>query len=178
MPGFRLAAFVLMSPACVAAAAAGFTVTSASYVEGSTIPTRYGADVCGGGGISPQVTWSGAPSGTKSMVVLLIDAEGAGGLTVPHWLVYNLPPSRQELKEGEAQGPTRDFTLGKNVSGDMAYRGMCPPVGDTAHHYYISVIATDLVPGRLAAGLSEQELMMALKGHALVAQSYFGRYRR
>jgi phosphatidylethanolamine-binding protein (PEBP) family uncharacterized protein len=112
------------------------------------------------------------------MVVLLIDAEGAGGLTVPHWLVYNLPPSRQELKEGEAQGPTRDFTLGKNVSGDMAYRGMCPPVGDTAHHYYISVIATDLVPGRLAAGLSEQELMMALKGHALVAQSYFGRYRR
>lgn len=139
---------------------------------------RYGAAICGGGGVSPQVGWTGVPAGARSVVVLLIDADGAGGLTASHWIVYNLLPSRGELKEGQAQGPAPGLTLGRNVSGVMAYRGMCPPVGDAAHHYYISVIATDLPPGLLPPGLNEHELMRALKGHALVAQSYFGRYER
>jgi len=156
----------------------GFRVTSSSFTEGDTIPNRYGADICGGGGVSLQVSWSGTPAAARSMVVLLIDADGAAGLTVPHWLVYNLLPSRGELREGEAQGPKADITLGTNVSGQQAYRGMCPPTGDSPHHYYLSVIATDIAPGALKPGLNESELRTALRGHALVAQSYFGRYRR
>jgi phosphatidylethanolamine-binding protein (PEBP) family uncharacterized protein len=108
----------------------------------------------------------------------MIDADGANGLTVPHWLVYNIASTRTHLEEGEAQHPAPGLTLGKNVSGNMAYRGMCPPVGDTAHHYYISVIATDLPAGSLPSGLTREALDAALRGHALVAQSYFGRYRR
>jgi Raf kinase inhibitor-like YbhB/YbcL family protein len=169
---------MMASFTCSAASSDGFRVTSRSFTEGETIPNRYGADICGGGGVSLQVSWSGAPPATRSIVVLLTDADGAAGLTVPHWLVYNLLPSRGELREGEAQHAASDMTLGTNVSGQQAYRGMCPPVGDWPHHYYLSVIATDIAPGTLKPGLSESELRTALRGHALVAQSYFGRYRR
>jgi Raf kinase inhibitor-like YbhB/YbcL family protein len=175
----RLIVVLLMLPlSCAAAGTSGFRVTSRSFSEGETIPNRYGADICGGGGISLQVSWAGAPATAKSMVVLLIDADGAAGLTVPHWLVYNLLPSRGGLREGEAQRPTADITLGTNVSGQQAYRGMCPPTGDWPHHYYLSVIATDIASGALKPGLTEAELRAALRGHALVAQSYFGRYQR
>lgn len=178
MPKRRLITFLLMSSICMSAVGAGFAVTSESFVEGTSIPVRYGADVCGGGGVSPHVRWSDAPRATKSFVVMLIDADGGGGLTVPHWLVYNLLPSRSQLREGEAQHPASKWTLGKNISGERAYRGMCPPIGDAAHHYYLSVIATDIAPGQLPDGMSEQELKLALQGHTLVGQSYFGRYRR
>jgi Raf kinase inhibitor-like YbhB/YbcL family protein len=178
MTGRLIVGLMLWSLTCAAAGPTAFRVTSSSFTEGETIPNRFGADICGGGGTSLQVSWSGVPATAKSMVVLLIDADGAAGLTVPHWLVYNLLPSRGELREGEAQGPKADITLGTNVSGQQAYRGMCPPTGDWPHHYYLSVIATDIAPGALKPGLSEPELRAALRGHALIAQSYFGRYQR
>jgi Raf kinase inhibitor-like YbhB/YbcL family protein len=160
------------------AAGGGLVIRSTSYPEGSRIPSRFGESTCGGGGVSPQVEWTGVPKGARSIVVLLIDADGQAGLTVPHWLVFNLPASRHELREGEAQTGGSGFSLGTNVSGDRAYRGPCPPIGDTPHHYYISLIATDLKVGALPQGLNREQLMAALKGHALVAQSYFGLYGR
>jgi Raf kinase inhibitor-like YbhB/YbcL family protein len=178
MLGNRLALSVGMLLAWQSSFAERLVITSTSYPEGAEIPTRYGADVCGGGGVSPQVRWTGLPAGTQSVVVLLIDADGANGLTVTHWLAYNISPSRMQLGEGEAQREGPGVTLGKNVSGDLAYRGMCPPVGDTPHHYYLSVIATDLKPGALPSGMTRDELMTSLKGHALLAQSYFARYQR
>jgi Raf kinase inhibitor-like YbhB/YbcL family protein len=160
------------------ASGAGLVIQSSSYSEGSQIPSRFGEPTCGGGGVSPQVGWSGVPKDARSMVVLMIDADGQGGLTVPHWLVFNLPVARHELREGEAQTPGPGYSLGTNVSGAKAYRGPCPPIGDTPHHYYISVIATDLKAGALRDGLNREQLMAALKGHTLVAQSYFGLYGR
>jgi Raf kinase inhibitor-like YbhB/YbcL family protein len=153
-------------------------VKSESFQEGGPIPIKFGADVCGGGGVSPQVGWSGLPEKTKSLLVLLIDADGANGLTVLHWAAYNISPNRSQLREGEGQQEGKGISLGKNVVGAVAYRGMCPPVGDTPHHYYLSVIATDLEPDVLRSGLTRDELMAAIKDHALVAQSYVGRYGR
>jgi phosphatidylethanolamine-binding protein (PEBP) family uncharacterized protein len=42
----------------------------------------------------------------------------------------------------------------------------------------LTVIATDLAPTALPPGLTREELMMALKGHALGGQSVIGRYSR
>jgi Raf kinase inhibitor-like YbhB/YbcL family protein len=178
MVGNSLMLSVAMLLGAASSSATGLVVTSESYREGAVIPTKYGADVCGGGGVSPQVGWSGLPDATKSVVVLLIDADGANGLSVPHWLAYNISPTRTYVREGEGERASPGITLGLNVSGDMAYRGMRPPVGDTPHHYYLSVIATDLTPGSLRPGLDREQLMTFLKGHALQAQSYFARYGR
>jgi len=164
--------------ACHSVLAAGMLVKSESFQEGGGIPAKFGADVCGGNGVSPQVAWSGLPEGTKSLVILLIDADGANGLTVAHWLAYNISPARSQLGEAEGGQEGKGISLGKNVVGATAYRGMCPPVGDTPHHYYLSVIATDLEPDVLRSGLTHDELMTAIKDHALRAQSYVGRYGR
>ncbi|QBC33935.1 YbhB/YbcL family Raf kinase inhibitor-like protein [Pandoraea sp. XY-2] len=68
--------------------------------------------------------------------------------------------------------------LGKNVSGAMAYRGACPPVGDSPHHYIITVTATDLEPGRLPPGLDANGLTTALAGHTLNGSTLVARYGR
>jgi Raf kinase inhibitor-like YbhB/YbcL family protein len=175
--GLMLATVVMLF-ACSSVLAEGMLVKSESFAEGGSIPTKFAADVCGGGGVSPQVGWTGFPEKTRSLVVLLIDADGANGLTVLHWAAYNISPDSSQLREGEGQQEGRGISLGKNVVGAIAYRGMCPPVGDTPHHYYLSLIATDLEPNVLRSGLTRDELMTAVKDHALVAQSYGGRYGR
>ena len=53
---------------------------------------------------------------------------------------------------------------------------MCPPVGDVAHHYIMTVAATDLEPAALPPGLTRDALLAALKGHAFGGQSIVGRY--
>ncbi|GAB7547930.1 YbhB/YbcL family Raf kinase inhibitor-like protein [Cupriavidus sp. CuC1] len=163
-----------------AAQAAGMQVSSASFADGATIPTLHGNNTsdCGGKGVSPQVSWSNLPAGTKSVAVLLSDPDGNMGLGVSHWVAYNIAADRGQLKEGEGQADGHGATLGKNVRGEQIYRGPCPSVGDAPHHYTLTVIATDLAPTALPPGLSREELMQALKGHALGGQSVVGRYAR
>ncbi|MDB6001722.1 MAG: YbhB/YbcL family Raf kinase inhibitor-like protein [Rhizobacter sp.] len=92
-------------------------------------------------------------------------------------MAYNIAAERGQLKPGEAQAGA-DFTVGPNVSGAAAYRGMCPPVGDLTHHYTLTVVASDLSPGELPSGLARDALLAALKGHALGGQSVVGLYSR
>lgn len=160
--------------------AAGMQVSSTSFAEGGAIPKLYAGDNgdCGGKGVSPQVSWSNLPAGTKSVAVLMVDPDGANGLGVSHWVAYNIAADRGQLKQGEGQTNGAGVTVGKSVSGAMAYQGMCPPAGDVPHHYIITVIATGLAPSALPQGLTRDELLAALKGHALGAQSSVGRYGR
>ncbi|MFJ1256164.1 YbhB/YbcL family Raf kinase inhibitor-like protein [Cupriavidus sp. CuC1] len=162
------------------AQAAGMHVSSASFADGATIPVFHGNDTsdCGGKGVSPQVSWSNLPAGAKSVAVLLSDPDGALGLGVSHWVAYNIAADRGQLKEGEGQTDGHGATIGKNVSGEVVYRGPCPPAGDAPHHYTLTVVATDLAPSALPPGLTRDELMSALKGHALGGQSVIGKYSR
>lgn len=161
-------------------AAAGMQVTSSAFSENGQIPSMYAGDgECGGKNMSLPVAWSNLPTGTKSVAVLILDPDGAKGLGVSHWVAYNIAASRGQLKQGEGQSDgAGEVTVGKNVGGATAYRGMCPPVGDLPHHYAMTVIATDLEPSALPKGLSRDELLTALKGHALAGQSIVGRYAR
>ncbi|AQV93886.1 phosphatidylethanolamine-binding protein [Cupriavidus necator] len=166
------------------ACAVGMQVSSTSYTEGATIASLYAHDgvggdqkPCGGKGVSPQVSWSRLPAGAKSVAILMYDMDGNAGLGVSHWVAYNIAANRGQLKEGEGKADGPGVAVGKNVLGEAAYRGPCAPAGETPHHYAITVIATDLAPN-LPAGMTRDELMAALKGHALEAQSLVGRFGR
>lgn len=158
----------------------GMRATSSAFSDNGAIPADYaGAGDCGGKNISLPVAWSNLPAKTKSVAVLVFDPDGAAGLGVSHWVAYNIAAERGELKAGEGQaGSNFNFTMGPNVAGAPAYRGMCPPVGDRPHHYVVTVIATDLAPGGLPAGLGRDALLAALKGRALGGQSVVGLYSR
>ena len=175
---------VLMCLCIGNAHAVGMEVSSTSYAEGATIPTQYAHDgvggdqkPCGGKGVSPQVSWSKLPAGAKSVAILMYDMDGNAGLGVSHWVAYNIAANLGQLKEGEGKTDGPGITIGKNVRGEAGYRGPCPPTGETPHHYVITVIATDLAPN-LPPGMTRDELMSPLKGHALEAQSRVGRFGR
>jgi Raf kinase inhibitor-like YbhB/YbcL family protein len=162
---------------CGAAVAGPITVKSSSFTEHGMMASRFAGE-CGGQSVSPQVSWSDLPAAAKSVAVFMADPDGALGLGVSHWVVYNIDAARGQLKEGEAQTTVANATLGKNSAGATVYRGMCPPVGDLSHHYVLTVVASDLEPTALPPGLTRDELLVALKGHALGGQSTIGLYSR
>ena len=63
---------------------------------------------CVGENVSPQLSWSNPPAGTKSYVLLMSDPEGRAPAGVSHWVAYGIPASVTGFAEGEtsASRPT------------------------------------------------------------------------
>jgi Raf kinase inhibitor-like YbhB/YbcL family protein len=164
------------------AAQAPFTVTSSSFADGGMLTVKNAADdpmrMCGGQNISPALAWANPPGNTKSYAVFLDDPEGLLGAGVSHWVAYNIPASVTSFAEGEMAQASQKFVGGKGTRDNALYIGPCPPVGDAPHHYVFTVIATDLDPGALKAGMAKDEVMVAIKGHFLKGGSIVGRYAR
>ncbi len=111
------------------------------------------------------------PAAAKSVVVTLTDPNGPKGTGVTHWIAYN------DVAPG-ANGVDASATLGRNMTGASQYREPCPPVGDVAHHYLLTVTATDFAPGDLPSGLDFAALQARLAGHTITGSTIVGRYGR
>src|SRR5258707_6824913 len=154
----------------VYAAAAPFALTSATFKDGTMMPKKVanmnqpGANPnpnCVGENVSPQLSWSGAPEGTKSFALTMVDPEGRGGLGVFHWVSYGIPANVTSFAEGEVSKASDKYVGGKSTQGVGNYSGPCTPPG-TPHHYTFVVIATDLDPKELPAGLTREEFLAKL----------------
>ncbi|WP_322012792.1 YbhB/YbcL family Raf kinase inhibitor-like protein [Paraburkholderia sp. J12] len=127
--------------------AASFEVNSTDAKNG-ILPVVHFTNMmgCPGENISPEVSWSGAPAGTKSFVVTMYDQDAATGSGWWHWVVVNVPASATSLPRG-AGGQVSRLPAGAiqtNTDAGMAgYGGPCPPVGET-HRYLITVKALDV----------------------------------
>lgn len=132
---------------------------------------------CVGENISPPFAWSNPPAGTNSYALIVVDPEGLAGLGVVHFVGYGIPASITRFAEGEISKPSEDYIGGKSTPGLPTYMGPCTPLGENWHHYTFTLIATDLDPKALAPGLTRDELLAALKGHAKGASSLIGRFR-
>ena len=175
----------LLFQAGFAFAADPFAVSSSAFKDGDVWPAKFaGADPsrtnppCPGQNVSPPLAWSNAPEKTKSFAIMMYDPDGGNGLGAVHWVAYNIPLTKTSLAEGEASASPKDFTGGKNNVGHDHYFGPCGPSGHSLHHYIITVIATDIEPGKLKPGLTRDELIAELRGHALAPASIVGRYTR
>ena len=165
-----------------AAAGGGFTVTSSAFTDGGLLTVRHAADdpmrMCGGQNISPPLQWSNVPAGTRSFGIVLLDPDGRLGEGVVHWIAYGIPANVTSFAEGEMTKQSEKFVGGKGTRNNAMYIGPCPPVGDALHHYIFTVIATDLEPSALKAGLTREEFYVAIAGHAKGGASIVGRYAR
>jgi Raf kinase inhibitor-like YbhB/YbcL family protein len=163
-------------------AAEPFTLTSSAFADGGTVPAKHAGALpgisCGGENVSPQLAWSNAPAATKSFAIVMFDADGGRGTGSNHWVAYGIPPTVAALKEGEASTAPTTWTGGKNTRGINYYFGPCGPAGDSPHHYVITLIATDIAPGELSPGLTREELLQKLRGHALAPATIVGKYVR
>ena len=148
---------------------------SSVFKNGETIPVKY---TCDGDDISPPLSWSGAPAGTKSFVLIMDDPDAPMGTWV-HWVVYNIPanvtnlpekvPPEEKLKDGTLQG--------KNSWGRIGYGGPCPPPPTGAHRYFFKLYAIDKVLS-LGPGATKEKVLKAIEGHVLSKAELMGRYKR
>jgi Raf kinase inhibitor-like YbhB/YbcL family protein len=132
-----------------AAFAQDMTVTSAEVSEGSAIKDAQVANVfgCKGSNISPSLTWSGAPSDTKSFAITVYDPDAPTGSGFWHWVVFNIPTSTTSVPLNAGDVKKKLMPKGAIQSrtdfGTDGYGGPCPPQGDKPHHYIFTVYAVD-----------------------------------
>lgn len=150
------------------------TVSSPAFTEGAKIPAQY---TCEGQNISPPLSWSESPAGTKSLALIADDPDAPGGV-FSHWVLFNLPPETTELAEAmptQAELPS-GAKQGKTDFGRVGYGGPCPPPG-RPHRYQFTVYALDQSLD-LKAGVSRSELLSAISEHILAQGRLTGMYQR
>jgi len=147
---------------------------SSAFSNGETIPIKYSGQ---GDNLSPPLAWSGAPTETRSLALIVEDPD-APMITFTHWLLYNVPPSVTGLPEGIA----RDMQLpdgsrqGKNTAQSIGYTGPMPPT-KKPHRYFFKLYALDAML-ELDAGASKSELLEAIKGHEIAEGQLMGIYQK
>jgi Raf kinase inhibitor-like YbhB/YbcL family protein len=176
-PGLpRTLAVLSMVAACAAAMLASFggsqavaqvskfTLSSPDLASG-TFETKFTLNGfgCTGSNVSPSLTWSNVPAGTKSLALQVHDLDAPTGSGLWHWAVYNIPPTAAGLPQGAgnvpaalpapAFGGSTDFqdTGVTGVNGN--YGGPCPPVGDNPHRYVFTLYAVAVDDVQVAAGI-------------------------
>lgn len=100
---------------------------------------------CNGSNKSPELNWANAPEGTQSFAITMYDPDAPTGSGFWHWVVVDIPASVHELKQGAGDIKGNLAPAGSlqsnNDTGMPGYQGPCPPEGDAAHRYLITVYA-------------------------------------
>lgn len=142
-------------------------VSSTSFPDGGEIPAKYTQQA----GISPELSWTGAPAGTMSYVLIMHDVDAAIGPTdISHWVVWNIPASSTSIPEG---GPVPAGANQYSLRGPQ-YMGPAPPAGHPYHHYIFQVYALNSTLD-VPAGGTRADVEKAMEGKILARGSYVGR---
>jgi Raf kinase inhibitor-like YbhB/YbcL family protein len=144
------------------------TVTSSAFSEGGKIPRLY---TCDDQNVSPPLAWTGVPSDTASLALIVDDPDAPAGTWV-HWVLFNLPGDLVGLDQGKNGGGTE----GQNDFKKTGYGGPCPPRGSN-HRYFFNLYALDTRLD-LKAGATKAQLETAMQGHILAQGQLMGRYGR
>lgn len=154
------------------------TVRSTAFDDGQPIPGRHTED---GEDISPGLSWSGLPAGTKELALIVDDPDAPRAEPWVHWVLYKIPADIADLAEGVPYADTlaapAGALQGKNTWGTIGYRGPAPPRGHGTHHYHFQLYALD-APLKVDPGLDKDGLLAAMKGHILDQGELIGTYER
>jgi Raf kinase inhibitor-like YbhB/YbcL family protein len=161
-----------------------FDVSSASFHDGDTLPPAQRSGVMGAGGKdeSPQLSWSGAPAGTKSYAVTVFDPDAPTASGFWHWAVLNIPADVTSLPAGAGSRDGAALPPGalqlKNDAGFVGYVGAAPPKGHGPHRYLIVVHAVDVEKLDVGGHGSPASLGFALFSHTLGRARLTGHYEQ
>ncbi|WP_329352877.1 YbhB/YbcL family Raf kinase inhibitor-like protein [Streptomyces sp. NBC_01261] len=154
--------------------AKSFTVTSTTVTDSAPLPPEQYSGIFGvpgGRDASPQLSWSGAPEGTKSYAVTVYDADAPTGSGFWHWAVADIPATVTDLAEGVGDDtgsglPAGAFQL-PNDARAARYIGAAPPAGHGPHRYFTVVHALDVESIGVPADATPAFLGFTMAGHIL-----------
>lgn len=181
MRGRRIAVIVgvlLAAPAF----GAQFVLRSRDFTNNGILGRRYEYHGfgCHGQNVSPELSWSGAPKGTKTFILTVFD-RSAVRLTKSgwwHWVVFNIPATVRGLRQGASPaGLPHGSVTGLSDYGTIAYGGPCPPHGDPAHQYVFTLYAMkSALP--LPRGATGAEVTYMARRYAIARAHLVGRFGR
>lgn len=147
---------------------------STSFVNGKFIPAKYTGE---GENVSPPLTWSGVPEGTKSFALISDDPDAPMGTWV-HWVLYDIPAEKRSLPEKIKKDKVLDDASkqGKTSFMSVGYGGPYPPPG-APHRYFFKLYALDKKLN-LLPGITKEELLEAMEGHIVGEAELMGKYKR
>jgi len=151
-----------------------FQLTSSAFQQGQPIPTQFSMEA---NNEVPPLSWSGAPGGTREMVLIVDDPDAPKGdpANYPwvHWVVTAIPSTATTIQEALKDGAHQ----GVNSFGSKGWGGPFPPVDNGKHRYFFHLYALDTsLP--LADGANKEQVMMAMEGHVLGIATLMGTYER
>ena len=154
---------------------AAFVLTSPAFLDGEPIPSEH---TCDGPNTSPHLTANGAPAGTRSLALTMIDIDvpspDAPVTEFTHWLVWDVPVPGRTVEFLEGHAP-KGSTEGANEGGGTGYTGPCPRLG--VHRYVFTLYAVDTML-ELPEGADRETVEAALEGHVLAETALTGTYER
>jgi Raf kinase inhibitor-like YbhB/YbcL family protein len=153
-----------------------------AFEDGARMPGKY-TGLAPPSGVSPALTWSNVPPGTRSFVLLMHDIEEAPRRTSKmdptHWLLWNIPAGSTGLPEGVPEGAELADGTRQVSQHSNGYRGPGPNPGAN-HHYVFELFALDIklnVPPGVAADVvqTRRAVYDAMDGHVIGRAALVGR---
>lgn len=144
--GYWIATMLALASLTVAARA--FELGSPDMIPGQQLSNKFvfnGFD-CHGENISPALTWTEPPDGTKSFALMVHDPDAnTGGAGIWHWVVVNIPATARGIDQGAGTTDGAQLPSGsKQISTDYGkpgWGGPCPPKGHKPHSYNFTLYA-------------------------------------
>lgn len=150
------------------------TISSPSFTNGGAIPKKF---TCDAADVSPHLSWTDPPAGTKSFALLVDDPDAPIG-NWNHWAMWNLPTKLRSLPEALSKNAhlPDGSEQGMNDFHKPGYNGPCPPAGKP-HRYFFKLFALDTKLA-LKGEAGKPEMEAAMKGHILAQAEWVGTYKR
>jgi Raf kinase inhibitor-like YbhB/YbcL family protein len=101
----------------------------------------------------------------QSYAITTFDRDAPTGSGLWHQITWDVPAGARSFDGTLPAGAVS----GTNATGATGYLGPCPPAGDIAHHYVISVLALDVPTLGLAADTPAALAAFTLGGHIIGA---------
>ena len=151
-----------------------FKLISTTVRDGRPLPLAQLSGIFGvpgGKDISPELSWSGFPKGTKSFVVSMYDPEAPTGSGFWHWIVEDIPSTTTFLPENAGALDSSTLPAGAiQLDGDAGtprYIGGAPPAGSGIHDYYITVTALNETSTGLGSNTSGALFGFEIDSHVI-----------
>jgi hypothetical protein len=176
-------AFVFLAAAVLLIASpsrteAAMQLLSPAFKDQGAIPSRYARPAAGGRNVSLPLQWSGAPEGTKSFALSIVDQHPVARKWA-HWMVINIPSEVSSLPEG-ASGknmPAGAIEIG-NSFGEAGYGGPQPPKGTGPHQYVVTIYALKDAKLDLKPDATLADFQNAIKGMTIEEASITGLFEQ